>query len=104
MRRPSFILGDYDPYYYTDRFWKCPYENKCISALHLCNQAEKGRIQHITCENGIHKSRMVCDNPDQFDVILNCTKNGLVQCPGNKTQQCIFGEEICNGIVDCIDR
>jgi hypothetical protein len=96
------IIGH--PLIYTDRFWKCPTEDICISAFHLCNQAEKDAQDDLQCENVIHKSRLVCDNPDEFGVILNCTKNGLVQCPGNKTQQCIYGEDICNGIVNCIDR
>jgi hypothetical protein len=93
--------------YYTDRFWKCPFEDKCISAFHLCNQAEKDLLdqqENFQCENGIHKSRLVCDNPDEFEVILNCTKQNLTQCPGKKTQQCIFGEEFCNGVIDCMDR
>jgi hypothetical protein len=91
---------------YMDRYWKCPFENTCISAFQLCNQAEKEYIYNdiFKCEDGINQSKLVCDNPDQFDVILNCTKNGLVQCPGNKTQQCIFGEDICNGVIDCMDR
>jgi hypothetical protein len=75
----------------------------------LCNQAEidpliRNTAGKVACENGINQSRLVCDNPDQFDVIINCTKNVLVQCPGNKTQQCIYGEVICNGVIDCIDR
>jgi hypothetical protein len=105
---------------YADRFWKCPYEDKCISAFHMCNQAVTDYIfdpqenyfpanrdkdvVNVNCENVINKSRLVCDNPDQFEVILNCTKQNLIQCPGNKTQQCIFGEHICNGIIDCVDR
>jgi hypothetical protein len=92
---------------YTDIFWKCPFEDKCISAFQLCNQVELDHLDivgDVTCKNGIHKSRLVCDNPDQFDVIINCMKNGMVQCPGNKTQQCIYGEVICNGVIDCIDR
>jgi hypothetical protein len=95
------------PDHYTDRFWKCPFEDKCISAFQLCNQIKLDhldKVGDVTCKNGIHKSRLVCDNPDQFDVIINCTKNGMVQCPGNKTQQCIYGEVICNGVIDCIDR
>jgi hypothetical protein len=98
-----------EPKRYTDIYWKCPSEDLCISSFHLCNQVEKDhllktRADDVTCKNEINKSRLVCDNPDQFDVILNCTKQNLIQCPWNKTQQCIFGEEICNGIVDCIDR
>jgi hypothetical protein len=87
-----------------DNFWKCPYEDKCISPFQLCNQANTDEEDNVNCENVINKSRLFCDNPDKFDVILNCTNQNLIQCPGNKTQQCIYGEHICNGIIDCIDR
>jgi hypothetical protein len=91
---------------HPDSFWKCPYEDKCISPFQLCNQADtdKEDSDNVNCENVINKSRLLCDNPDKFDVILNCTKQNRIQCPGNKTQQCIYGEHICNGIIDCIDR
>ncbi len=91
---------------YTDRFWKCPFEEKCISAFELCNQADidKRYGGNLNCENNIQKSRLVCDNPDKFDVILNCTGRNLIQCSGNKTVQCIYGKDICNGIIDCVDR
>ncbi len=107
VKRHWLLVGY--PKYYADRFWKCPFEDKCISAFQLCNQVEidpliRKQADDITCKNGIQKSRLVCDNPDEFDVILNCTKQNLIQCPGNKTQQCIFGEEICNGVIDCLDR
>jgi hypothetical protein len=86
-------------------FWKCPSEDKCISAFHLCNGVEiqKHLEDNHECQNRIHKSRLVCNNPDKFDVIFNCTKQNLIQCPGNNTQ-CINSEHICNGIIDCIDR
>ncbi len=96
-------FDDYDGWNYRDSFWKCPYEDKCISLFQLCNQANTG-FNNVNCENVINKSRLLCDNHDKFDVILNCTDQNLIQCPGNKTQQCIFGEHICNGIIDCIDR
>jgi hypothetical protein len=92
---------------YMDRFWKCPSEDTCISSYELCNQADTEDLRYggnLQCENNVQKSRLVCDNPDKFDLILNCTGRGSVQCPGNKTQQCIFGEDICNGNIDCIDR
>ncbi len=142
---------DHELWNHPDSFWKCPYEDKCISPFQLCNQAntdEKGNQANtdeegsladtdeedsladtdeegsladtdeedsladadeeasysVNCENVINKSRLLCDNPDKFNVILNCTKLNSIQCPGNKTQQCIFGEHICNGIIDCIDR
>jgi hypothetical protein len=128
-----FLSLDHELWNHPDSFWKCPYEDKCISPFQLCNQAntdEKGNQANtdeegsladtdeedslagaaeeasysVNCENVINKSRLLCDNPDKFDVILNCTKLNLIQCPGNKTQQCIYGEHICNGIIDCIDR
>ncbi len=106
VKRHDSIVGDRDPDY--DRFWKCPSEDKCMSSFLLCNQMGNnfGPLKYTEerCENESHRSRLVCDNPDEFDVILNCTKQNLIQCPGNKTQQCIFGEEICNGVIDCIDR
>jgi hypothetical protein len=87
-------------------FWKCPFLDACMPASHLCNQVEKKEEEKndFKCENNIHKARLVCDNPDKFDVTLNCEDKGLIQCPGNKTQQCIYGEDICNGKIDCIDR
>jgi hypothetical protein len=85
-------------------FWKCPDEDKCISPFQLCNQAKADEDESVNCENVINKSRLLCDNPDKFDLILNCTKQNRIQCPGNKTQQCIKSEHICNGIIDCIDR
>ncbi len=100
------FLSLYDIYAWNhpDSFWKCPYEDKCISPFQLCNQANKEGSNNVNCENVINKSRLLCNNPDKFDVILNCTKQNLIQCPGNKTQQCIYGEHICNGIIDCVDR
>jgi hypothetical protein len=98
---------------YQGSFWKCPYEDKCISPFQLCNQAntdgedslaDADEEDNVNCENVINKSRLLCDNPDKFDVILNCTKQNLIQCPGNKTQQCIYGQHICNRIIDCVDR
>jgi hypothetical protein len=86
-------------------FWKCPFEtNKCISNYLLCNRIDKGYSSDLKCENNIQKSRLVCDNPNKFDVILNCTGRNSVQCPGNKTQQCIFGSEICDETINCVDR
>jgi hypothetical protein len=97
---------------YWDALWKCPFEDVCISIFHLCNPAhwqqypnkDTDSLFHLECKNGINKSRLVCDNADKFDVILNCTDRNLQPCPGNKTQQCIFGEAFCNGIIDCMDR
>ncbi len=56
------------------------------------------------CSNDVQKSRRICNNPEQFHVVMNCTGKDLIQCPGNNNEQCIFGEDICNGIYDCIDR
>ena len=99
-------LTDYDYNYINDAYHRCPNEDKCISTDYLCNYIAKTLPgERDTCKDNFHKSRKLCDNPDKYGFSLNCTKDSCsIQCPGNKTQQCIYYEELCNGKFDCTDR
>jgi len=99
------VLVDIDFNYHIDTYWKCPYEEKCISSDNFCNNIERAIPgPRDKCRNNVQKSREVCDNPDKYNFELNCTSKNLIFCPGNKTQQCIFNEDLCNGFYNCVDR
>ena len=98
----EYGLGDPDTDQLIDTYWKCPNESKCVSSYHLCNNKKSGQFNG--CTNNTHKSREFCDNPNKYVFNLNCSSLNLIQCPGNKSQQCIYSEELCNGIYDCTDR
>ena len=70
----------------------------------FCNNQQQVSGESGPCNDFSHKSREFCDNPDKFGFNLNCSSLNLLQCPGNKTQQCIQAEKLCNGVFDCTDR
>ena len=90
----------------ADFYWKCPNEYKCISSENLCNKnsSSSEALRQNRCELDIQNSRKVCDNPDAYEFKLNCSRRGQLQCPGNKTQQCINERNICDGEYNCVDR
>ena len=101
--QPQVVGNDLN--HYIDTYWKCPDEEKCISSDHFCNNIMRSPPSpRDTCFNDAQKSRIFCENPDKFNFNLNCSSNNLIFCPGNKTQQCIYNEDLCNGFYDCNDR
>lgn len=98
-------LTDFDYNYVIDTYYQCPHEEKCISSNFLCNNvASSVPGEKDSCKGNLHKSREYCDNPEKFGFSLNCSSRNAVQCPGRKTQQCIYYEDLCNGKFDCNDR
>ena len=93
-----------DSDYTIDTYWKCPNESKCVSSYHLCNNQNQESGSSRDCFKNSHKSREFCDNPDKYGFNLNCSSLNLLQCPGNKTQQCIRTEHLCDGVFHCTDR
>ena len=86
-------------------YWKCPNDGKCIPLGTLCSK-EMIKIDGLkkSCSNDIQNSREICDHPEKYEFNLDCSARGLLQCPGNKTQQCINEWKVCDGKFDCTDR
>ena len=96
----------YPPADITDTYYKCPNEDLCISSNKMCKGLGDAKIapSDDACDKESHLSREFCDHPDKYGITLNCSTNSRIQCPGNKTQQCIVGGQLCDGKFDCVDR
>ena len=84
---------------------KCRDKDICISSEVLCSRdvTDIGET-HKSCGEDLLNSRRICDNLDKLGYDLNCPRQGMLQCPGKKTWQCVNKWKICDGTYDCIDR
>jgi len=89
-----------------ETFWKCPNANQCVSSFKFCSSFNFANAQYYSlgsCPNISEASRKVCENPQKYNISLNCEERGFFKCTGHR-EQCILTENVCDGFLQCMDR
>jgi hypothetical protein len=89
-----------------ETYWKCPNDNKCISSFKFCSSYNHPNPYYglgLRCPHRVEVSREVCENPNKYNISLNCEERGLFSCKGHRAQ-CIRRENVCDGFLQCMDR
>ncbi len=110
----GFLTYEYQSFTYTiaaervakETFWKCPNANQCVSSFKFCSSFNFANAQYYSlgsCPNISEASRKVCENPQKYNISLNCEERGFFKCTGHR-EQCILTENVCDGFLQCMDR
>ena len=106
---------------------KCPDENLCLHVQDICSthglvasisSTPPNPNKKVKCKGQAQYSKAFCknlmlkdenDNCEYFQdlneyIFDNQTESKMISCPGKKTYQCIPKQNLCDGVINCLDR